>query len=134
MVLSFVYNADKFTLCSNRFAGHEIVEVDCFFDDEKANTYAIISFDSAIFAKNSTETILATLADQMRDWSDYRDVNDKQELIALIDVLLAKYGEEIADYYDADDWDDYIATLLECREELRKRKVTPNQLTYFRIV
>jgi hypothetical protein len=65
---------------------------------------------------------------------DYRDVNDKRELIALIDELLTKYGEEIADYYDADDWDDYIAPLLECREELRKRKVTPSQLTYFRIV
>jgi hypothetical protein len=134
MVLSFVYNADKFALCSNRFAGHEIVEVVCFFDDETSTTYAIVSFESTIFAKNSTETILATIADNMRDWLDYRDVNDKRELIALIDELLTKYGEEIADYYDADDWDDYIAVLLECREELRKRKVTPSQLAYFRIV
>jgi hypothetical protein len=134
MVLSFVYNADKFILRRSKFASSVITEVDCFFDDEKSNTYAIIYFDSSIFAKNSTETILATIADNMRDWLDYRDVNDKRELIALIDELLTKYGEEIADYYDADDWDDYIATLLECREELRKRKVTPSQLTYFRIV
>ena len=134
MCLSFCFNADKFAFRSIKFAGNVITEVDCFFDDEKANTYAIISFDSAIFAKNSTETILATLADNMRDWLDYRDVNDKRELIALIDELLEKYREEIADYYDADDWDDYIVTLLECREELRKRKVTPSQLAYFRIV
>ena len=134
MLLSFSFNADNFVLRSRKFAGKVITDVDCFFDDEKANTYAIISFDSAIFAKNCTETILAALADNMRDWLDYRDVKDKRELIALIDELLAKYGEEIADYYDADDWDDYIVTLLECREELRKRKVTPSQLTYFRIV
>lgn len=134
MVISFSFNADKFVLRSRKFAGNAIDEVYCFFDEEKANTYAIIYFESAIFAKNSTETILATLADNMRDWLDYRDVNDKRELIALIDELLTKYGEEIADYYDADDWDDYIATLLECREELRKRKVTPSQLTYFRVV
>jgi hypothetical protein len=65
----------------------------------------------------------------MIEWYDYQKVNSKKELIALIDVLLVEYGENIKTYFEKDDWDDYIAMLLECKEILSAREISDDEFT-----
>ena len=72
-------------------------------------------------------SILATLADYMYEWSDYKQVDSKNELISLIDKTLAYYGENIDTYFGKDDWDDYIVMLLEAKDVLREIDVSVSQ-------
>jgi hypothetical protein len=130
MTLCFKYNANELSLWHKRFAGSFISEVGCTYDDETNTTYEHAWFEfNPIFERYSTSTILATLSDLMIEWNDYQKVNSKKELIALIDVLLVEYGENIKTYFEKDDWDDYIAMLLECKEILSAREISDNEFT-----
>ena len=40
-----------------------------------------------------------------------------------VESTLEKYGEKIAEYIDADDFDDYIILLLEANEVFKKEKL-----------
>lgn len=130
MTLCFKYNANEFSLWHKRFAGRFISEIGCSFDDETNTMYEHAWFEfNPIFEGYSTPTIFATLSDLMFEWNDFQKVNSKKELIALIDVLLVEYGENIKTYFDKDDWDDYIAMLLECKEILSAREIDDYEFT-----
>ena len=76
-------------------------------------------------------TILATLADYMYEWSDYKQVTNKTELMTLINNTLAYYGENIDTHFGKDDWDDYIVMLLEAEAVLGKTYISDNDLKDF---
>ena len=116
------------SLWHKRFAGSFISEVGCTYDDETNTTYEHAWFEfKPIFERYSTSTILATLSDLMIEWYDYQKVNSKKELMELIDALLVKYGESVKKYFGRDDWDDYIAMLLECKEILSAREIDDDE-------
>lgn len=128
MTLCFKYNANEMSLWHKRFAGSFISEVGCTYDDETNTTYEHAWFEfNPIFEMYSTSTILATLSDLMIEWNDYQNVNSKKELMELIDVLLVEYGENIKSYFGKDDWDDYIAMLLECKDILSAREISDDE-------
>ena len=130
MMLCFKYNASEFSLWHKRFAGSFISEIRCTFDDETYIKYEHAWFEfNPIFERYSTSTILVTLSDAMIKWNDYQKVNSKKELIALIDVLLIEYGENVKKYFGRDDWDDYIAMLLECKDVLSAREISDDEFT-----
>lgn len=133
MTLFFHYNANKFSLQDKKFAGNYIAEVGCAYDDITDTVYECAELEDVeqIFANSSVPTILATLAEYMYEWSDYKQVDSKNELMSLIDAKLAYYGENIATYYDKDDWDDYIAMLLEAKEVLGKTYISDDDLKNF---
>ena len=129
MTLCFKYNANELSLWHKKFAGSFISEVGCTYDDETNTTYEHAWFEfNPIFERYSTSTILVTLSDLMIEWFDYQKVNSKKELMELIDALLVKYGEIVKKYFGKDDWDDYIAMLLECKEILSAREISDGEL------
>ena len=133
MTLFFHYNANKFSLQDKKFAGNYIAEVGCAYDEVTDTVYecAILEDVEQIFANTSVPTILATLADYMGEWSDYKQVDSKNELMTLIDKTLAYYGENLSSYFDKDDWDDYIVILLEAKEVLGKTYISDDDLKDF---
>lgn len=133
MTLFFHYNANKFSLQNKKFADIYITEVGCAYDENTDTVYecAILEDVEQIFANTNVATILATLADQMYEWSDYEQVDSKNALMTLIDKKLAYYGENIATCFDKDDWDDYIVTLLEAKEVLGKAYISDDDLKHF---
>lgn len=133
MTLFFHYNANKFSLQDKNFAGNYIAEVGCAYDEITDTVYecAILEDVKQIFANTSVPTILATLADYMSEWSDYKQVDSKNELMSLIDKTLAYYGENLASYFGKDDWDDYIVILLEAKEVLGKTYISDDDLKDF---
>ena len=133
MTLFFHYNANKFSLQDKKFAGNYIAEVGCAYDDVTDTVYECAELEDVeqIFANTSVPTILATLADYMGEWSDYKQVDSKNELMTLIDKTLAYYGENVATYFDKDDWDDYIVILLEAKEVLRDVEISQDDLKDF---
>ena len=133
MTLFFHYNANKFSLQNKKFAGNYIAEVGCAYNEINDTVYecAVIEDVKQVFANSSVATILATLAEYMYEWSDYKQVDSKNELMSLIDKTLAYYGENIATCYDKDDWDDYIVTLLEAKEVLGKTYISDDDLKNF---
>lgn len=135
MTLFFHYNANKFSLQNKKFAGNYIAEVGCAYNEINDTVYecAVIEDVKQIFANMDVATILATLADQMYEWSDYIPVDSKNALMSDIDKILAYYGENIATYFDKDDWDDYIVMLLEAKEVLGKTYISDDDLKHFSI-
>lgn len=133
MTLFFHYNANKFSLQDKKFAGNYIAEVGCAYNEINDTVYecAVLEDVKQVFANSSVATILATLAEYMYEWSDYKQVDSKSELMSLIDKSLAYYGENIATYFDKDDWDDYIVTLLEAKEVLSKAYISNDDLNDF---
>lgn len=133
MTLFFHYNANKFSLQNKKFAGNYIAEVGCSYNEMTDTVYECVVLEDVkpLFANTSVATILATLAGYMIEWSDYKRVDSKNELMSLIDKTLAYYGENIATYFDKDDWDDYIVTLLEAKEVLGKTNISNYDLNDF---
>jgi hypothetical protein len=133
MTLFFLYNANKFSLENKKFAGNYIAEVDCSYNEINDTVYecAVLEDVEQIFANTNVATILATLADHMYEWSNYKQVDSKSELISLIDKTLAYYGENIATCFDKDDWDDYIVMLLEAKDILREIAISKDDLNNF---
>lgn len=133
MTLYFHYNANKVSLQNQKFAGNYIAEVGCAYDEVTDTVYecAVLEDVEQIFANTSVPTILATLADYMGEWSDYKQVDSKNELMTLIDKTLAYYGENLASYFGKDDWDDYIVMLLEAKEVLRDVEISQDDLKHF---
>lgn len=133
MTLFFHYNANKFSLQNKKFAGNYIAEVGCAYDEITDTIYECAELEDVkpLFANTSVPTILATLAGYMIEWSDYKRVDSKNELMSLIDKTLAYYGENIATYFGKDDWDDYIVTLLEAKEVLGKTNISNYDLNDF---
>ena len=133
MTLFFLYNANKFSLQDKNFAGNYITEVDCSYNMIKDTFYecAVLEDVKQVFANTSLPTILATLADHMYEWSDYKQVDSKNALISLIDKTLAYYGENVDTYFGKDDWDDYIVMLLEAKDVLREIDVSQDDLKDF---
>lgn len=133
MTLFFLYNANKFSLQDKNFAGNYITEVDCSYNMIKDTFYecAVLEDVKHVFANTSLPTILATLADHMYEWSDYKQVDSKNALISLIDKTLAYYGENVDTYFGKDDWDDYIVMLLEAKDVLREIDVSQDDLKDF---
>lgn len=133
MTLFFHYNANKFSLQNEKFAGNYIAEVGCAYDEMTDTTYecAVLEDVRQIFANANVATILATLADHMYEWSDYVQVDSKNALQTLIDKVLAYYGENIDTYFGKDDWDDYIVMLLEAKEVLRDIAISKDDLKHF---
>jgi hypothetical protein len=133
MTLFFHYNANKFSLQNKKFAGNCVAEVGCAYNEINDTVYecAVLEDVEQIFANMDVATILATLADQMYEWSDYMPVDSKNALMSLIDKTLAYYGENIATYFDKDDWDDYIVMLLEAKEVLGKTYISDDDLKHF---
>ena len=133
MTLFFHYNANKFSLQDKKFAGNFIAVVGISYDEITDTVYecAVLEDVEQIFANTSVATILSTLADQMYEWSDYKQVDSKSELMSLIDKSLAYYGENIATCFGKDDWDDYIVMLLEAKEVLGKTYISDDDLKHF---
>lgn len=133
MTLFFHYNANKFSLQNKKFAGNCVAEVGCAYNEINDTVYecAVLEDVEQIFANMDVATILATLADQMYEWSDYMPVDSKNALMSLIDKTLAYYGENIATCFDKDDWDDYILMLLEAKEVLGKTYISDDDLKHF---
>lgn len=133
MTLFFHYNANKFSLQNNKFAGNDIADIACGYDEITDTVYecAVIEDVKQIFANMDVMSILATLADYMYEWSDYKQVDSKNELMSLIDKSLAYYGENIDTHFDEDDWDDYIVMLLEAKEVLRDIAISDDDLKHF---
>lgn len=133
MTLFFLYNANKFSLQNKKFAGNYITEVDCSYNEINDTVYecAVLENVEQIFANMNVASILATLADYMYEWSDYKQVDSKNALISLIDKTLAYHGENIDTHFDKDDWDDYIVMLLEAKDVLREIDVSQDDLNHF---
>jgi hypothetical protein len=133
MTLLFHYNANKFSLQNKKFAGNYIAEVGCSYDEMTDTVYECVVLENVeqIFANTNVATILATLADQMYEWSDYVQVDSKNALQTLIDTKLAYYGENLASHFGKDDWDDYIVMLLEAEEVLGKTYISEDDLKHF---
>lgn len=124
MTFGFSYASNGFSLAGRKFAGNVITKIGCYLDgDTNIIHETAVFYVEPLFENNSIATILSTLSVEMLVWSDHRKVSSKKELLSLIDEKLEYYGEHIAEYYDRDDWDDYIVTLLECGHILRKTKV-----------
>ena len=130
MTLFFHYNANKFSLQDKNFAGNYIAEVGCAYDETTDTVYecAILEDVEQTFANTSVSTILATLVNYMGEWSDYKQVANKNELMSLIDKTLTYYGENIATYFGKDDWDDYIVMLLEAEAVLSNTNVSDDDI------
>ena len=133
MTLYFHYNANKFSLQNQKFADKYITEVGCAYNEINDTVYecAILDNVEQIFANANVATILATLADHMYEWSDYKQVNNKTELMTLINKTLAYYGENIDSHFGKDDWDDYIVMLLEAEEVLGKTYISEDDIRHF---
>lgn len=133
MTLFFHYNANKFSLQNKKFAGICIAEIGCAYNEINDTVYecAILDDVKQIFANTNVATILATLADHMYEWSDYKQVNNKTELMTLINKTLAYYGENIDTHFGKDDWDDYIVMLLEAEEVLGKTYISEDDIRHF---
>jgi hypothetical protein len=133
MTLFFHYNANKFSLQNKKFAGNCVAEVGCAYNEINDTVYecAVLEDVEQVFANSSVATILATLAEYMYEWSDYKQVDSKNELMSLIDTKLAYYGENLATYFNKEDWDDYIVTLLEAKEVLRDIAISNDDLNNF---
>lgn len=133
MTLFFRYNANKFSLQHEKFAGNYVAEVGCSYDEITDTVYESVIIENVepIFANMNVASILATLADQMYEWSDYEQVYCKFGLMSLIDKALTYYGENVITYFEKDDWDDYIVMLLEADAVLRDIDITQDDLKHF---
>lgn len=133
MTLFFHYNANKFSLQNKKFAGNIVAEVGCAYNEINDTIYECVILDDVeqIFANTNVATILATLADHMYEWSDYKQVDSKNALMTLINKTLAYYGENIDSHFGKDDWDDYIVMLLEAEEVLGKTYISDDDLKHF---
>ena len=133
MTLFFHYNANKFSLQDKKFAGNYIAEVGCAYDENTDTVYECADLEDVrqIFANMNVASILATLADYMYEWSDYKQVYSKNDLITLIHETLTYYGENVDSYFGSDDWDDYIVMLLEAEAVLKDIDVSQDDLKDF---
>lgn len=133
MTLFFHYNANKFSLQNKKFSNNYIAEVSCSYNEITDTVYecAVLEDIEQIFANTSVPTILATLADHMYEWSDYKQVYSKNGLMTLIHEALTYYGENIAIYFDRDDWDDYIVMLIEAEAILKDIEISQDDLKHF---
>jgi hypothetical protein len=77
------------------------------------------------------KSFLATLANYMDYWRNFKSVSTHDELVMLINKTLFYYGENFSSFYEADDFDDYIILLLEAQELLESQRVSEKELSYF---
>ena len=114
MVLCFVHYSDL-VICRNAlFGGYPVKQ---FGLDDYYSTKVVFEVEDEVYLP----TLLATLADYMSDWSDYKKVTNSKELIDYLDKLITHYICEIDDYYQRDDWDDYFILLLKAHKVLSSK-------------
>ena len=76
-------------------------------------------------------SLLATLADDMRYWGDFRTVANIEELYSLVVISLSQYTSDLSKCVEWDDFDDYLTLLLVARDEIKRGKVEECDLTFF---
>lgn len=132
MVSTFHYNAKCVSLGGKRFGNHIAEYAGCMYNPENDTMYEAVEVEyKPLLADFGFETLIATLANNMSYWGDYKEVSSQEELSALVESTLEKYGEKIAEYIDADDFDDYIILLLGANEVFKKEKLKKRLLMSF---
>ena len=132
MVSFFHYNAKSVSLGGKRFGTHRAEYAGCMYNPENDTMYEAIEVEyRPRHADFGFENLIANLAENMSYWDDYKEVSSQDELSALVESTLEKYGEQIAEYIDADDFDDYIILLLEANEVFKKEKLEKRVLSFF---
>lgn len=102
------------------------------YNPENDTMYEAVEVEyKPLLADFGFETLIANLADNMSYWGDYKEVSSQDELSTLVESTLEKYGEKIAEYIDADDFDDYIILLLEANDVFKKEKLKKRLLMSF---
>lgn len=77
-------------------------------------------------------TLLATIADDMQYWSDYRLVTSVKDLLRLIESTISKYtNDDLSKFIEWDDFDDYLVLLFITADEIRRNKIEEDDIHYF---
>lgn len=80
-------------------------------------------------------TLLATVADNMRYWNDYRQVTSVKDLLRLIESAINKYtNDDLSKFIEMDDFDDYLVLLFIAADEIRRYKVEEDDIHHFNCV
>lgn len=80
-------------------------------------------------------TLLATVADDMRYWNDYRQVTSVKDLLRLIESAINKYtNDDLSKFIEWDDFDDYLVLLFIAADEIRRYKVEEDDIHHFNCV
>ena len=120
----FTYNAVEVSLDGRRFGSNIASHAGLCFNPETGITYELIDVDyEPLCEQIGMESFFATLADHMNDWGDFKKVRNHKELFALVNNTICHYGEEIKQFVNADDFDDYIILLLEARDMFHFNKL-----------
>lgn len=128
----FSYNANEISLDGKKFGNHIALHEGCCFDDVTNTQYELISVEYTPLTDSiNVESLLATLADQMAYWCNFKSVSTIAEIHTLVNETIIYCGENMARLYEADDFDDYVLLLLETRKLLQNQKVTEKHLKYF---
>jgi hypothetical protein len=114
------------------FGGMQVSNYICDFDG--ATLYE--SFDLADeFEYWGIPTLLATVADDMRYWNDYRQVSSVKDLLGLIESAINKYtNDDLSKFIEMDDFDDYLVLLFIAADEIRRNKVEEDDIHHFNCV
>jgi hypothetical protein len=128
----FSYNANEISISCKRFGGYFATHEGYAFDDATETLYEAVELDYLPIHTNiGVKSFLATLANYMDYWRNFKSVSTHDELVMLINKTLFYYGENFSSFYEADDFDDYIILLLEAQELLESQRVSEKELSYF---
>lgn len=117
---TFTYNSAKISLDGKQFGGDIATHAGYCYEDESNTTYEAVEVNyEPLCGTIGFESFLGTLAEGMAEWGKYKPVQNHSELLILVNETLVYYGENIEEYFDADDFDDYIILLLETRDLLQ---------------
>lgn len=115
------------------FGGMTISDYVCGFDAEE-NKFIEICNLSDEYDYWGIPTLLSTIACDMSYWSDFHMVSSVKELQSLIEDTIHKYTlDDLNKCVGWDDFDDYLTLLFIVGDEIRRGKVSEEDISFFNV-
>lgn len=116
---------------SKTFGGMAVSEYACEFDTSVGKFVESCTLIDE-YEYWGIPTLLATISNEMNYWGDFRKVTSVKDLLELIESAVSKYtDDDLSEFIECDDFDDYLILLHIAGDEIRRYKVEEYDLSYF---
>ena len=119
MVHTLIFATDEQICPNGKFGSHKAIET--HYLDANGVECVKVSFETA--NKMYVPTLLATLADYMKEWSNFAFCHTTKELVEHINKVCEHHIVCVEEYHTLDDWDDYLVLLIRARDYLKTNYV-----------
>ena len=129
--IAFYTSSPILSADSKTFGGMAISEYSCEFDTSRGKFVESCTLTNE-YEYWGVPTLLATISLDMSYWGDFCKVSSVDELLKLVESAISKYtDEDLSEFIDRDDFDDYIVLLHIAGDKIRQCIVEEVDLSHF---